>query len=104
MGDTYLPTCWIHFSYHFCRDKELFPQEKKDLDDKFNDTLKDCKRHSYVTDMIFQKVQENVGLKSSDDFNILEPLLATNIFISYQSVEANRLEVNLLPLKDLAHF
>ena len=75
------------------RDKEAFPQEKKDMDDKFNDTLRNCKRHSYVTDLIFQKVQENVGVQTNDDFDVLEPLLATNVFISYQSVEVNRLEV-----------
>ena len=78
----------------YFRDKEGFPQEKKEIDDRFNDTLRDCKRHGYVTDLIFQKVQENVGLKVNDDFDTLEPLLATNIFISYQSVEANRLEVS----------
>ena len=75
------------------RDKEGFPQEKKDLDDKFNDTLRNCKRHSYVTDLIFQKVQENVGLQANDNFDVLEPLLPTNVYVFYQSVEVNRLEV-----------
>jgi hypothetical protein len=45
-----------------------------------------------VTDRIFIAVQENVGTPSNDDPTILEPLLATNYNISYQSVEAYRKE------------
>ena len=46
-----------------------------------------------MTDLIFQKVQENVGLQANDNFDVLEPLLPTNVYVSYQSVEVNRLEV-----------
>ena len=77
----------------FFREKESFTQEKKDIDNKFNDVLRDCKRHGYVTDMVFQKVQENVGIKSDQQENVFEPILATKHYISYQSVEANRQEV-----------
>ena len=44
------------------RERETFPQEKKQLDDKLNDALKNCKRHGYVTNLMFQKIHENVGI------------------------------------------
>ena len=46
----------------FKRERETFPQEKKQLDDKLNDALKNCKRHGYVTNLMFQKIHENVGI------------------------------------------
>ena len=84
---------WRFLLSIFFREKESFTQEKKDIDNQFNDVLRDCKRHGYVTDMVFQKVQENVGIKSENQENVFEPILATKHYISYQSVEANRQEV-----------
>ena len=55
-----------------------------------------------MTDMIFQKVQENVGILASDQTDVLEPILATNHFISYQSVESNRQEVNMCKIISLS--
>ena len=86
-------TLKVSYFDFFFREKESFTQEKKDIDNKFNDVLRDCKRHGYVTDMVFQKVQENVGIKSDQQENVFEPILATKHYISYQSVEANRQEV-----------
>ena len=48
---------WLTF-----REREIYPQEKKDLDNDLNDVLKNCKRHGYVTNLIFQKIHENVGI------------------------------------------
>ena len=55
--------------------------------------MTEYKRHSYATDLIFQKVQENVGIIAADQTDVIEPFQPTNHFISYQSVEANRQEV-----------
>ena len=106
----------------FKRERETFPQEKKQLDDKLNDALKNCKRHGYVTNLMFQKIHENVGIIgkkhaaptknmrsffaitlqlyicfssiANDESNVIEPILPTNYHIAYQSIEANRQEVN----------
>lgn len=77
------------------REKESYPAEKKDIDDKFNDTLKDCKRHAFVTDLVYQRVQDNVGVKAKDQSAVLEPIMPTNYYIGYQSIEANRYEVSV---------
>ena len=80
----------------FLRERDSYPQEKKELDDKLNDALKNCKRHGYVTNLMFQKIHENVGIIANDESNVIEPILPTNYHIAYQSVEANRKEVNIL--------
>lgn len=66
-------------------------QEKKELDDHFNDALGDCRKLGFVTDLFFAKVQENAAILSSED-PVNEPVMPTNFYISYQSVEANRIE------------
>ena len=55
--------------------------------------LKNSKRHGYVTNLMFQKIHENVGIIANDESDVIEPILGTNYHIAYQSIEANRQEV-----------
>ncbi len=49
-----------------------------------------------MTNLMFQKIHENVGIIANDESNVIEPILPTNYHIAYQSIEANRKEVNIL--------
>lgn len=67
--------------------------EKKELDDKMNDALGECRRLAFVTDLIFAKAQENTSILAQNA-TVFEPIMPSNYYISYQSIEANRIEVH----------
>jgi hypothetical protein len=67
---------------------------KFDTEEEMNAKLASSGRKALVHDAVYQKIQECVGYKSKDVPSVLEPLLATEYYISNDCVRTSSAEAS----------